>query len=640
MISFSNVIVEQITEDAFEKFPLLEDVLIQNSQIGHVDSKVFDKVKKVKFADCGFEDSPDLKSEKLQELHFGRCKLDEIPPLDNLFSLKFLNLSGNYINNIDIMSFAELFDLETLILSNNEITRIPANVFVNNEELNSLYLDNNPLKYFFLNTSNKLETLSLKNCYLTSFDYKSTSRLDSLNELILSNNKINSLKARDMVYMEKLTVVDLSNNSLTDLDNDLFIGNPNLQKLTLDGNKFSKLPNFTLPDDKNFEIYTLSCKDCGLTAIHKNVFAHMPALIRLNLANNKLNNVADMFDFITSLRMLDISYNNISKLSPVAFQNTTNLETLNIAGNPLLTLNPEAFLPTKAIKKIDASHCRLYKLWSSNTTYLKSLRKFIISDNQLTTLSLENFSITPYLQVVDLHNNPLKFDDNYCRVLRYFDKHGVYHVEYSNPSPNPEEMLDDIDNFTQSQWLGSQEKKCPEISNDIDAMDYHVENDSYEDVQDDFETLKKDVLINDDYDYHYVEDEEDSDSDSDQENDTEDAEDESSDDRITAEIVEDENSSLAKASYILSVTSVFVLTALAVLILAVTFTLFILKRNNNFNMHKANLPRIKILRWESPMGQKKHSGSVYQKLSEELNGPPTPKCSRYEFGATPTVHTI
>lgn len=635
VISFSNVIIDQIKEDAFNRFPLLEDVIIEKAQIGSVDPKTFDNIKKVKFADCGFEDSPTLSSEKLEELHFGNCKLDTIPALENLFSLIFLNLSGNYIRDVDIMTFAELFELEELILSNNEISRIPANLFADNEELNSLHLDNNPLKTFYLNTSNKLETLSLKNCFLSTFDERSTQQLMWLSELNLSNNRIKTLTAKDLAPMSQLTVVNLSNNSLKTLEDNIFSGNSKLQKVTLDGNKFETLPNFTLPNKEPFQIYTFSCKNCGLKTIHKNTFKNMPAVISLNLAYNNFTFVQDMFDYISSLRMLDISNNNINILAPGAFDNNRNLETLNIAGNPLMDLNPENFAHTKAIRKIDASNCRLYKLWTNNATKLESLRKLLLADNQLTTLSIVDFKILPGLQAIDLHNNPLKFDEQLCKVINYLERNSIYPIEYSDPKTNPEEAFaDDVDNFTSNQWSEFHKKKCPEMSNDIDESE-NRENEDLEDNRDFIINSKKlndtngdDDSYDDDYDGSYVDD-----------NDEALPGDDDDDDRITAEIVEDENINLARASYILSITSVFVLTALSVLIIAVTITLCILRRNNNFNMHKANLPRFKIPLWDTQLSQKKHSGSVYRPLSEDLSGPRTPKVSRYEFAATPTVHS-
>ncbi|CAG9760423.1 unnamed protein product [Ceutorhynchus assimilis] len=646
VISFSNVIISEIKEDAFKRLPNLEDVIIQKAQIGSIDPKTFNNVKKVKFADCGFEDSPNLSSEKLEELHYGNCKLDTIPALDTLFSLNFLNLSGNYIKEIEITSFAELFDLETLILSNNEISKIPANIFVNNEELSSLYLDNNPLKTFYFNTSNKLETLSIKNCFLSTFDERSTRRLTSLSELNLNNNRIKNLSVKDLEFLSQLTIIDLSQNSLKKLDNDIFAGNPKLQKVTLDDNKFESLPNFTLLHDEKFQIYSFSCKNCGLKTIHPNTFKNMPTVISLNLAKNNFTSIQNMFRYITSLRMLDVSYNNIETLAE-AFDNNKNLESLNVAGNSLMTLNPQNFANNKAIKKIDASNCRLYKLWSNNATILSSVRKLFVADNHLVTLSISDFKVVPELHAVDLHGNPLVFNEDLCHVINYLESLFVYPIEYSKT--NAEGPLhDDIDNFTSSGWSEFHNNKCPEMSNNIDDHE-SLEVGDLEDEKDILTSLQKlddskddeDEYDDDDYYDSYSDGVPDSYADASSKV-TEDENDDEDDKIIAAEVIDGGNLNLARVSYILSITSVFVLTALAVLIMAVIITLCILRSNNNFN--RANLPRLripaefKIPLWNTQQSEKKHSGSVYRPLSEDLSGAQTPKMSRYEFAVTPTVH--
>ncbi|XP_050313258.1 leucine-rich repeat-containing protein 15-like [Anthonomus grandis grandis] len=631
VMSFSNVIIDHITEDAFRRLPNLEDVIIKKAQIGSIDSKAFNNIKKVKFADCGFEDSPNITSEKLEEVHFGSCKLDVIPPLDNLFSLTFLNLSGNYIKNIDIMSFTELFDLESLILSNNEITRLPANVFTNNEELSSLYLDNNPLKAFYLNTTNKLETLSLKNCYLSTFDERSSERLTSVSDLNLSNNKITNLSAKDLAHMNQLTVVDLSYNSLRNLDNDIFSANPKLLKVTLDGNKLQNLPNFTLAHDEKFQIYHFSCKDCGLTTLHRNTFKNMPVIMSLNLAYNHFTSIENMFADIKSLRMLDISYNKISSLSQ-AFENNRNLETLNIAGNSFTALNPNDFSNNKAIEKIDASRCKLKKLWSTNGTVLYSLRKLLLSENELTTLSIADFKIIPGLHDIDLHGNALEFDDKVCLVINYLESLSIYPTIYTKGTEGP--LSDDIDNFSSHGWYELHKGKCPAY-NSNNVHEFDDQGEYLEDDKDEsFDAFKKLNVENDDKEDDNEEDDEEYDESYDSYNDY----DKYEENNDHPEVVERENINLARVSYILSITSVFVLTALAVLIMAVVITLCILKRNNNFNMQKANLPRFKIPLWENQLTQKKHSGSVYRPLSEDLSGPKTPTMSRYEFAEAPTVH--
>lgn len=627
VVSLENLIINKIQENAFSEFSNLDDVIVLNTKIGSIDAKAFTNVTRLRFQECGFEDSPDLFSEKLEEVHFGSCNLEEIPNLDGLLNLAFLNLTGNYIKNIEVEAFAELFELEELYLSNNEIFKLPATSFINNQDLITLNLDNNPLKYFALNTSDSLETLSLKNCKLDSFDEESTRKLTSLNELILSYNNIKNITTKSLSYMSELSVVDLSYNKLTKLDDNIFSANSKLIKITLDGNNFQTLPDFYLNNDESFSLYTFSCKYCNLKELSASVFENMEGMINLELSHNKFKNVDNLFEKISSLKLLDISHNIIEYLSPQTFVNNRNLETLNIAGNPLVSLNPEVFANNHILREIDARNASLIMLWSNYNKEVQSLRKILLSGNQLHTLTEDDIKVMPKLEAIDLNLNPFSFNTSLCLVLQHLEENNVLPIEYTKNINNGFDKTfgEDIDGFSTMKWRDFHHGVCPDYYTPAPTKEVPYENTKFVPVPvNKIETL-----------------------DENEDNDDDDDSSDYDDDQYTYDDTEDEtstrmlkdDSSLARATYILSVTSVFVLSALVVLTIAVTITLCVLRRNNRFEMQRANLPRLKIPLWNTMSGQKKHSGSVYRPLSEDLSGPKTPKLSRYEFTTAPVVHT-
>lgn len=621
VITLDNLIINQIQVSAFAGFKNLDDVIITNTRIATIDVKAFENVTRLKFSKCAFEDSPDLFSTKLEEVHFGECKLEEIPNLNGLINLTFLNLSGNYIKNIEVEAFAELFDLGELHLSDNNIHKLPPTAFINNQELITLNLDNNPLKHFNINTSDSLEILSLKNCQLETFDEESTKKLTSLNELNLSHNNLTDIFSKALSHMQDLSVIDLSYNKLTKLQDNIFSGNGKLIKVILDGNNFDTLPSFYRQNHESFSTYTFSCKSCNLRILSANVFQNMDGLINLELSHNKLMNVDNVFDKITSLKQLDISYNEISYLSPAAFVHNGNLEILNIAGNPLLVLNPEVFAANHLLRDIDARNATLTKLWSNYNKPVKSLHKLLLSGNFLGTLTNDDFNIMPKLEAIELEDNPLVFDEKLCMLLYFLDLQGITPIDYSKNiyTGADKAFREDIDDFVTIEWKDVHKGKCPEHITESALPELtRIDNKTT------YKTIDK--IEKEDYE----EDDDDDDSDSDE------YDDEYYDEETTTKF---QDTSLARATYILSVTSVFVLSALVVLTIAVTLTLCILRRNNRFDMQRANLPRLKIPLWNTTPGQKKHSGSVYRPLSEDLSGPKTPKLSRYEFNTTPVVHT-
>jgi len=295
-----------------------------------------------------------------------------------------------------------------------------------------------------------------------------------------------------------------------------------------------------------------------------------------------------------------------------------------------MAINPENFVYNKALRIIDASNCSLYKLWSNSALVLNSLRKLYIADNKLATLTISDIKIVPGLHAIDLRNNPWKFNDELCKAINLLENKFVYPIENSNNTDHTGEgiLIDNIDNFILNGWAEFHNNECPQISNAL--YNEEQENEELEDDKDDISLPDNNAdYAKGDDDYYDEKDAEDD----------EDADDDDIDERPPVEVIDGENINLARVSYILSMTSVFVLTALAVLIMAVVITLCILRRNNNFNMNRANLPRFKIPLWDTQFSEKKHSGSIYRPLSEDLSGPKTPKMSRYEFSAAPTVHT-
>lgn len=73
----------------------------------------------------------------LSELHLGKNKLSVFPGelIVALKELKFLNLTGNQLKNIDELDFARLPKLRELYLANNNIESISESAFHNSTQL-------------------------------------------------------------------------------------------------------------------------------------------------------------------------------------------------------------------------------------------------------------------------------------------------------------------------------------------------------------------------------------------------------------------------------------------------------------------------------------------------------------------------
>lgn len=612
-----------LEQDSFSEFPSLHDVVINDSTIIKADPLVFNKVDRVNIQNTEFLFKPQFNSDQLEELVCNNCNLTEMPSLENLRNLVVLNLTNNKIAFVDEKTFANLDMLVEVSLAYNKLTSIPVNTFANNV-LETLYLDGNDFSNIKLNSSS-LESLSLQSSHLTEFDMSLTKVVSQLN---LRDNDISTVTSDLLGTMPDLDVLDVSFNSIKSLDASVFSKNKNLGKIILDNNLLLSLPNFYLEgDDESFIIEYFSCNNCGLTSISKEVFANMYEIETLLLARNELEIIDEnSFSNLEEVQKIDLSDNQIRMIGKNTFASNYELLVIHLAGNPLVFVDPALFVKNNKLQTLDVRCTKLNSLWLNHETRLPFLMNLYASDNNITDFTMDDFNMMPNLKTIDLTDNPLNPLKDWCPLIVNLKKRNVAAVKYEGVSTMGSSFSG---NFIVWESLFKESiKDCTYIDvadddeDDEDDEDENLNIPEPEDISNNMDLNLTPFDLNDD-----------------------EGEDESSTDDYSNDYnYEDDNTremrqfeETLKAANILSLTAAFICTAVIVLIAAVTITLCILKRNNNYNR---NLPHLKIKLWnDAHLGQKKHSGSVYRPLSEDLSGPKTPKLSRYEFLVNPTVHT-
>lgn len=644
-IRFNEVLINNLDANAFNSFTELEHLEFVSTEIKNIHPQAFFRAEltTLSFSNCKFWNLSDIQCLDLEELIITNSSLKRVPKLEDLPSLMLLHLGGNKISAIKEKTFESLETLEEVYLNNNEITALLPRLFHFNPQLTLLDLSHNLLTTFVMEGTMKLEVLSLSNNRIDKFDARSSENLRNLKSLDLSHNKLTKITLETFRNMPSLQMLNLSYNQLTVLDRNTFAYNSNLEKLILDGNNFKTLPIFDGGLDIFRRIYNFSCRKCGIVSLSSFTFGSMPGLLQISLSDNNLE-ILDpkAFALVSGLEILDLSGNKLVKLGSNVFSDNKELVEINLSGNNLKALYPENFIDLKKLRKLDVSNAKLKSLWveSSDNQVLKDLEQLTLSNNSIKNITPDDLKVMPNLRYIDLDNNPLECTTHLANLIKWLNIHEVFSVDGVNAMRRNEKFLDDTQYsegsyIHKTQWEKLVKKSCKpsddeEINNNIDiVMDMIIQNSreinsvpivdppqqapSYDDTTDD-----------------------DDDDDDDEDDDTYSDEPE---DAMFDVVVSRDQFSLNQVTNIISVTSVFVITALVVLSAAVSITLVILKRNNTLNINNANLPRIKIPRWETIPSQKKHSGSIYRPLSEEILTPPTPKFNRYEFNTSPTVHS-
>ncbi|KAH9667062.1 Receptor-like protein 15 [Citrus sinensis] len=286
------------------------------------------------------------------------------------------------------------------------------------EELQSLELDGNwftgiyeKRAYDSFGSLKQLKTLNLAFNFFNDSILPYLNTLTSLTTLILSANKIEGSRTKQgLANLRYLQVLDLSGNdnitsgSLTRLG---LANLTNLQVLDLSYNQNLTTLGFTdLPNLK-----TLDLGSCGITTIQgspSSVSQQLDPLKVLDISYNQLSgNFPSALTNLTSLEYLDLSCIDFQGTFSInSLANHSKLEVLRLSlGNDMLRVKTENWLPTYPLKVLQLSHCRL----NVNPSFLlhqHHLKFLDLSHNQLVgnfpTWLLQN---NTGLEVLILWNN-------------------------------------------------------------------------------------------------------------------------------------------------------------------------------------------------------------------------------------------
>lgn len=165
---------------------------------------------------------------------------------NRLSSLRMLNLKNTMLSNInDLTAFKMLVNLNVLNLSHNNLKNVNFSTLKNLSMLNDFYvaycqIDDISRVTQYLGKS--VRKLDLSGNYISSLGAQSIKTLTYLEYLNLSHAQIINIDSTTFQYQLGLTVLDLSHNNLQTID--LRLLSHNVEKLHLNDNNLETIENF------------------------------------------------------------------------------------------------------------------------------------------------------------------------------------------------------------------------------------------------------------------------------------------------------------------------------------------------------------------------------------------------------------
>ncbi|KAG8439728.1 hypothetical protein GDO86_005775 [Hymenochirus boettgeri] len=324
----------------------------------------------------------------LRELRLNNNELRIIPDLGPLSAnITLFSLTNNKIEVILPEHLKPYQALETLDLSNNLITELRTGSFPA-LQLKYLYINNNQISTMqpgaFDNLSATLQVLKLNKNRITHIPSKMF-KLSSLQHLELNRNRIKEILGLTFQGLDSLKSLRIQRNLISRLMDGAFWGLSTMEVLQLDHNR--------------------------LTEITKGWLYGLLMLQKLHLSQNAINKISpDAWEFCQKLSELDVSFNQLTRLEESSFVGLGLLGGLYIGNNKINFIADGAFRGLSSLSILDLKSNEIsWTIEDMNGTFsgLEKLKKLILQDNRITSITRKAFSWLDALEHLDLSDNAI-----------------------------------------------------------------------------------------------------------------------------------------------------------------------------------------------------------------------------------------
>ena len=399
-LDLSSTAIRQLPDRELCKLNALVNLNISSNEIGSVHDL---GVSALRHLDC----LPLLSNLDLSNNELSMVEGDS---LLSWATLESIDLSFNYIRFISETVFDNSSALTTLRMNNNQMSLLPPGL-LSSLPLRELQLANNSLSSLpasLLREQTSLERLDLSGNILmpSGLPANLTAELYNLIELNLCANQLNELSPELTRPLQNLQLLKICDNGLTNIS--LSSSMVNLLDLDLSGNHLAHLPSDVLAPFT--QLTYLSLARNWVTNIHDLAFQFNPALLVLDLSDNKLVKLPAAFTMLPTLQTLDISNNLVVDIEKESIGHLTSLWRLQMNGNLLQSISSGIFSSLTSLQILDLSRNRLEQVEEGTFDSNSRLRAVRLDDNQLTQIG-GLFSSVPELTWLNVSDNNIRVFD-------------------------------------------------------------------------------------------------------------------------------------------------------------------------------------------------------------------------------------
>lgn len=392
---------------------------------------------------CSFQ--PNLTFLQLRGNNFTGLKEDVFK---NCTSLTHLDLSMNNFQEVSKLTFKHLHFLQVLSLAYNKLFIVSDDI-VQMPSLQMLDLSYNNIEDIFMNQSvsaSKLTHLSLICNQLTKlFSSSQFQALGRLAELQIGNNFLLEISAPFSPALVMLKSLELRKNKLTAIKKYTFVNLSALQTLNLVANQIESIEAGAFDGLSNLETLLIGSNNIASPLLEKGIFNGLTSLKELQMFSNYISYTSteklkrppflqlkslqiftlnsqghtgllhlppNFFEGLISVKKIHAGNLAITTLDPTTFTYTPKLKELDLSNNLLNTIDPMVFQPVANLSQLHISKTGLQSL--DFLLHVNFSEMFLLRavGNQLQVITNQHIKALPFLNFLDIRQNPFTCDCN------------------------------------------------------------------------------------------------------------------------------------------------------------------------------------------------------------------------------------